>query len=103
MRLKVDFVLVKGSNCSDLNHILFFQLEFIRGLMLLVVEKMTSDLPEVLQDDLVFCHVVNETLAFQKELVDSFNFPSAYVTCLRVLTQRDSFRKWLDIERKCEL
>ena len=78
------------------------QLEFIRGLLLLVVEKMTSDMAEVLRDDVVFCHVIDESLSFHKELVTGFDYPSSQVSCLRPLTQHAAFSKWLDIERKCE-
>lgn len=78
------------------------QLEFVRGLILLVVEKLTSDMAEVLRDDLVFCHVIDETLSFNKELVDAFHLPSSRVTCLAPLMRRAAFDRWLDIERKCE-
>ena len=79
------------------------QVEFSRGLVLLATEKMLSDLPEVVFDDHVFCHFIDEALSFQRDLQENFNYPATQLNCLKVLTQAEAFDKWLMIERKCEL
>ena len=77
-------------------------MEFSRGLVLLATEKMLADLPEVLFDDHMFCHFIDEALSFQRELHETFDYPTVELNCLKVLTQPDAFHKWLLIERKCE-
>ena len=78
------------------------QLEFTAGMMLVVIEKMVTDLPELMNDDHQFSHFIDETLLFDREIRASYGYPDAQLGSLHVLTDDMYFRKWLQIERKCE-
>ena len=80
---------------------LFSQMEFSRGLVLLVMEKMLADVPELVYDDHQFSHFLDEALAFDKELRGMFG-GSSPPSCLHVLTLDEPFNKWILIERKCK-
>lgn len=79
-----------------------FQLEFIRGLVQIAVEKLYSELPNLQFDDFVFSHSVDEALSFDKELRETYDYPSSQPSILAVLTQAHIFNKWLAMERKCK-
>ena len=78
------------------------QAEFCRGLVILVMEKMLADIPQVLGDDHLFSHLVDEALAFDKEMTTGCGYPAGHLTCLHVLTQHEPFEKWIALEKKCE-
>ena len=81
--------------------VLFVQVEFTRGLVVLVMEKLLADIPELLYDDQLFSHMVDEALAFDKELRSCYGYPIGQPGVLHVLTQDEPFDKWILIERKC--
>lgn len=74
----------------------------MRGLVQLAVEKLFSDLPTLQYDDYVFSHSVDEALGFNKELVESYNYPATQPGVLSVLTKAQVFMKWLAMEKKCK-
>lgn len=79
-----------------------FQLELMRGLVQLAVEKLYNDLPHLQFDDALFSHTVDETLGFDRELRDGFDYPPSEPSSVTVLTQAQVFVKWIHMERKCE-
>lgn len=76
------------------------KLEFMRGLVQVAVEKLNSDLPNLQYDDFTFSHSVDEALGFEKELRESYAYPSSQPSILTVLTQAHIFLKWLSMEKK---
>ncbi|ELU16620.1 hypothetical protein CAPTEDRAFT_170106, partial [Capitella teleta] len=72
--------------------------EFCRGIVALVIDKMQVDLEEIMFDDIQFCHQVDETLAFDKELRDDFSYPLSQPSCLSLLTSEKPFQKWINTE-----
>ncbi|KAK2176865.1 hypothetical protein NP493_625g01069 [Ridgeia piscesae] len=74
--------------------------EFSRGLVQLAMEKMLADIPELLYDDHHYSHLIDETLTFDRELRLVHGYPTSLPGCLHVLTEPQSFNKWLTIERK---
>lgn len=81
---------------------MIFQVEFSRGLVILVMEKLLTDIPELLYDDHLFSHMVDEALAFDRELRYNYGYPLGQPGVLHVLTQDEPFDKWIYIERKCK-
>ena len=77
------------------------QVEFSRGLVELAMEKMNSDVPELMYDDHNYSHLIDETLTFDRELRMAHGYPASQPGCLHVLMQPQAFNKWLTIERKC--
>lgn len=75
----------------------------MRGLVQLAVEKLYSDLPTLQYDDFTFSHCVDEALGFDRELRESYGYPSSQPSVLAVLTQAQVFIKWLAMEKKCNL
>jgi hypothetical protein len=76
-------------------------MEFMRGLLMMVVEKMVTDLPDIMYDEHLFSHLVDEALLFDRDLRLSSHYPANFPGCLHVLTQGAAFDKWLVIENKC--
>ncbi|KAK7791157.1 hypothetical protein R5R35_013325 [Gryllus longicercus] len=76
------------------------KVELIRGLVQVVVEKLHADLPHLQYDDVLFSHTVDETLGFERELRESFNYPSSQPSVIGVLTQAQIFVKWIHMEKK---
>lgn len=79
------------------------KVEFMRGLVRLVVLKLASDLPEVQYDDDTFCCTIQETLNFERELCEAYGYPASQPSVLSVLTQAKNFARWIHIERKFAL
>ncbi|XP_042191610.1 RAD50-interacting protein 1 [Callorhinchus milii] len=79
------------------------RLEFSRGLVMLVLEKMSDDIPRLLYDDSLFCHMVDEALLFEKELHSAHGYPSNLPGCMHILSEETCFQKWLTVERKFAL
>ncbi|KAJ8928351.1 hypothetical protein NQ314_019081 [Rhamnusium bicolor] len=76
------------------------KLELIRGLVQLAVEKLYSELPNLQYDDFTFSHSIDEALGFDKELRETYDYPSNQPSILAVLTQAQVFVKWLAMEKK---
>uniref|UniRef100_A0A8D2DWQ6 RAD50-interacting protein 1 n=1 Tax=Sciurus vulgaris TaxID=55149 RepID=A0A8D2DWQ6_SCIVU len=79
------------------------RLEFSRGLMMLVLEKLASDIPCLLYDDNLFCHLVDEVLLFERELHSVHCYPCTFASCMHILSEETCFQRWLTVERKFAL
>ncbi|MEE6481318.1 hypothetical protein FKM82_012829 [Ascaphus truei] len=78
-------------------------LEFTRGLVMLVLEKLSVDIPCLLYDDVLFCHLVDEVLLFQRELHSAHGYLGGLPNCMHILSEETSFQRWLTVERKLAL
>ncbi|XP_045720823.1 RAD50-interacting protein 1 isoform X2 [Mirounga angustirostris] len=78
-------------------------LEFSRGLMMLVLEKLAADIPCLLYDDNLFCHLVDEVLLFERELHSVYGYPGTFANCMHILSEETCFQRWLTVERKFAL
>ncbi|KAM9651031.1 RAD50-interacting protein 1 isoform 1-T1 [Trichechus inunguis] len=79
------------------------RLEFSRGLMMLVLEKLATDIPCLLYDDNLFCHLVDEVLLFERELHSVHGYPTTFASCMHILSEETCFQRWLTVERKFAL
>ena len=79
-----------------------FQTEFMRGMVILVMEKLAHDLPHLVHDDMLFSHTVDEVLLFDRELHSTHGYPPTLPGCLDLLTTHDALTKWLEVEKKCK-
>ncbi|XP_027239689.1 RAD50-interacting protein 1 isoform X1 [Cricetulus griseus] len=79
------------------------KLEFSRGLVMLILEKLASDIPCLLYDDNLFCHLVDEVLLFERELHSVHGYPSTFASCMHILSEETCFQRWLTVERKFAL
>ncbi|XP_034019344.1 RAD50-interacting protein 1 isoform X2 [Thalassophryne amazonica] len=79
------------------------QVELCRGLLSLVQEKVSSDTARLLYDDVLFCHLVEEVLQFEKELRTNLSFPAAHPGLLHLLLEDTVLQKWLAVEKKLAL
>ncbi|XP_004676976.1 PREDICTED: RAD50-interacting protein 1 [Condylura cristata] len=79
------------------------RLEFSRGLVMLVLEKLAADIPCLLYDDNLFCHLVDEVLLFERELHSTHGYHSALANCMHILSEETCFQRWLTVERKFAL
>lgn len=78
------------------------QLEFIRGLVQLGVEKLCMDIDEIADDDHLFSHLIDETLSFEQELRELLGYPNGFCSAISVLTQAKYLQQWLTIEDQCK-
>ncbi|XP_060856696.1 RAD50-interacting protein 1 [Metopolophium dirhodum] len=83
-----------GKRAIDSQH------DFTIGLLQFVVIKLDSDLSHFQLEDVVFSHIVDETLAFEHELRKVYSYPNDYPSVTEVLTQAQIFFKWINMERK---
>ncbi|XP_025106000.1 RAD50-interacting protein 1-like [Pomacea canaliculata] len=74
--------------------------EFMRGMVMLVMEKLADDLPRLLYNDVVFSHTVDEVLLFDRELRSTHGYPPTLPGCLDLLTTPEALSKWLAVEKK---
>ncbi|XP_048248594.1 RAD50-interacting protein 1-like [Haliotis rufescens] len=88
--------LLKEAGHDNLNA----KIELMRGLVILVMEKMVNDLPDLVYDEHFFSHMVDEALLFDRELRLTYNYPSTEPGCLHVLSSGDAIDKWLIIEKR---
>ncbi|KAG8508436.1 RAD50-interacting protein 1 [Galemys pyrenaicus] len=79
------------------------RLEFSRGLVMLVLEKLAADIPCLLYDDNLFCHLVDEVLLFERELHNVHGYHSTLANCMHILSEETCFQRWLTVERKFAL
>ncbi|XP_046688900.1 RAD50-interacting protein 1-like, partial [Homalodisca vitripennis] len=76
------------------------KLELTQGLVELVVDKLHSDMPSLMNKDEHFSHMVDETLGFDKELKEVAGYPESLPSAVTVLTQAQVFVKWIHMEHK---
>ncbi|KFP00275.1 RAD50-interacting protein 1, partial [Calypte anna] len=78
-------------------------LEFSRALVMLILEKLASDIPCLLYDDALFCHLVDEVLLFERELYGVHGYLSSFPSCMHILSEESCFQRWLTVEKKFAL
>ncbi|GFR73909.1 RAD50-interacting protein 1-like [Elysia marginata] len=74
--------------------------ELTRGLVIVVMEKIIHDLPELAYEEANFSHLIDEVLLFDSELRNTYLYPPILPGCLDVLCLPDALTKWLIIEKK---
>lgn len=79
------------------------KLEFSRALVMLILEKLAADIPCLLYDDNLFCHLVDEVLLFERELHAVHGYLSSFPSCMHILSEETCFQRWLTVERKFAL
>ncbi|XP_026557291.1 RAD50-interacting protein 1 isoform X2 [Pseudonaja textilis] len=79
------------------------RLEFSRALVMLILEKLDAEIPCMLYDDNLFCHLVDEILLFERELHGIHGYLSSLPSCLHILSEETYFQRWLTVERKFAL
>ncbi|XP_053110588.1 RAD50-interacting protein 1 isoform X2 [Hemicordylus capensis] len=79
------------------------RLEFSRALVMLILEKLAADIPCLLYDDNLFCHLVDEVLLFERELHTVHGYLSSFPSCMHILSEETYFQRWLTVERKFAL
>lgn len=75
-------------------------MELCRGLLSLVQEKVASDASKLLYDDVLFCHLMEEVLQFEKELRSNLSYPAVLPGVLHLLLEDAVLQKWLTMEKK---
>ncbi|XP_064541666.1 RINT1-like protein [Drosophila montana] len=76
------------------------RLEFMRGLVQLTIEKLAVDIEQIAQDENLFAHLLDETLAFESELRETFGYPASFPSAISVLTQPMYLLRWIALEEQ---
>lgn len=90
------------ANAIELKHI-NVKVEFMRALVRLAVEKLQIEISIVQYDDSLFAHMIDEALGFERDLRDTLGYPQAQPATVFVLTQAQTFVKWITMEKKFAL
>ncbi|XP_074594335.1 RAD50 interactor 1 [Brevipalpus obovatus] len=79
-------------------------IQFICALMNQVAQKMESDLPKLLNDDRLFSHAFDETLQFERELIETYqrwsNFFRENCNLLSLFAVEPYFKRLILIEKR---
>lgn len=70
---------------------------------MLILEKLAADIPCLLYDDTLFCHLVDEVLLFERELYSVHGYLSSFPSCMHILSEESCFQRWLTVEKKCKI
>lgn len=70
--------------------------------MQLSIEKLCMDIAEIVKDEHLFSHLIDETLSFEQELRDTLGYPNSLPSAISVLTQAQYLTKWIAIEERCK-
>ncbi|KAI8041585.1 hypothetical protein M5D96_005850 [Drosophila gunungcola] len=76
------------------------RLEFMRGLVQLTIEKLAVDIEQIAQDEILFAHLLDETLAFESELRETFGYPASFPSAISVITQPMYLLRWISLEER---
>jgi len=74
--------------------------ELTRGLVMILMEKIAHDLPEMVYDEANFSHLIDEVLLFDCEIRTTYSYPPVLPGCLDVLCLPEALSKWLLVEKK---
>lgn len=70
-------------------------IEFSRGLVGLAFRRLKSSLPEIISNDALFSHWIDETVVFEMEIT-SFGYPETQPRCIDAFAEDDSIlNTWL--------
>jgi hypothetical protein len=53
-------------------------MEFIRGMVILVTDKMKADLQDIMNDEHIFSHLIDEVILFDRDLQGSHGYPHVF-------------------------
>ena len=68
-------------------------------LLELCEEKLRKTTDKCIDDDVLFAHLIDETMIFDKELQAINNDPQ--MNCVKVLLEEPYLKQWIDLEKKC--
>eukprot|EP01135_Chromosphaera_perkinsii_P005367 Nk52_evm48s343 gene=Nk52_evmTU48s343 len=75
--------------------------EFMKILVDTVNEKIKLDIGAVINEPELFAHLVTETIKFESDLRDLYEFPSSLKGSLEIFTENlDLFEEWIALEKK---
>lgn len=63
--------------------------------------KLRHDLQDIVQDDVLMSHLIDELLLFTRELT-LLGYPPSLPSLLSILLDDVPFRKWLSLEKQCK-
>lgn len=82
---------------------IYFQVEFIRGLIELAVVKVDSQLTSILCEKQLFTHYIEEILKFSQRLFEEdIDYPKSLPNCMNLLCEEIIFEKWFQVEQDGE-
>ena len=75
-------------------------MEFIRGLIELVIIKLDSQITSIVVDTSLFTHYIEEILSFSQRLFETdINYPHPLPNCMNLLCDEIVFEKWFQVEQ----
>ncbi len=75
-------------------------MEFIRGLIELVIFKLENQITSILIDTSLFTHYIEEILIFSQRLFEKdIDYPRNLPNCMNLLCDEIVFEKWFQVEQ----
>ncbi|CAF3152696.1 unnamed protein product [Rotaria socialis] len=76
------------------------KVEFIRGLIELIIVKIDSQITSILSDTTLFTHYIEEILIFSQRLFEKdIDYPQDLPSCMNLLCDEIVFEKWFQVEQ----
>ncbi|CAF1411967.1 unnamed protein product [Rotaria magnacalcarata] len=76
------------------------KVEFIRGLIELIIVKIDSEITSILSDTTLFTHYIEEILIFSQRLFEEdIDYPQDLPSCMNLLCDEIVFEKWFQVEQ----
>ena len=66
------------------------------------MKKLEHSIPQIIDDDNLYSHMIDEILLFNKELHMAHNYQSTEHSCLHVLTTDACLQRWVELEKNCK-
>ena len=63
---------------------------------------MHATVSEILSDEVLLAHLIDEAILFEKELEDVYDYEDKARSCVRVLFADEVLSHWLALERNCK-
>ncbi|CAF4227883.1 unnamed protein product, partial [Rotaria magnacalcarata] len=80
------------------------KVEFIRGLIELIIVKIDSEITSILSDTTLFTHYIEEILIFSQRLFEEdIDYPQDLPSCMNLLCDEIVFEKWFQVEQDAEM
>ena len=65
------------------------------------IEKVKQSLPQIMSNEALFSHMVDEVVLFDNELCVMFDYPSSFSGCTSVIMTQPYLDQWVYLEEKC--
>ncbi|XP_067125380.1 RAD50-interacting protein 1 isoform X2 [Centruroides vittatus] len=97
----IDHLVQPLLNSEKLEHI-YAKVELMRTLVHLAMKKLQNDMPNLVYNEQLLTHTIDEVLLFEKELHNQ-GYPQSLPSTINILSSDICFNRWRNLEHKSAL